>query len=543
MNAELLDKESFSRTVTVPALRLPKQHCHRMQKKLQGFTIDQPRQPSIVPDGARQDTRLLLLRESTTLDGEDNALKALLDGETWELVEHCVTFTYTQLSAEHVLRRILPANVEVPGSFECVGHIARFNLKEEHLPYKHIIGQVVLDKIPHIKTVVNKVDIIENEFRVFPMEVLAGDPCMEATLLQHGARFKLDFSKVYWNSRLETEHQRLVEMFGPQDVVIDAMAGVGPFAIPAAMRGCTVYANDLNPASVHYLRINAAANRVSGRVHAFCLDARYFIRWLLAAPDTLAAPPPPSDSLAAPPAPASNTLAPPCTPCLSPPDAATRSTNATAAAAPTATSTAPSSSPAVAASSLGGEANGSGSSAAAAAAAGPVGGVQSSVAAAGVEGSGGVVPPHGGVVPPHGGVVFQHLVMNLPASAVTFLDALRGAFPRDTWREEQALPLVHVYTFMKGKETQADVLAKVEQYLGGILDAPPQVHVVRNVAPGKVQLRVTFRVPKAVAFAELASATQARPACDSTGQEVLPEILDGGDDALPAKRARVEMHS
>ena len=47
-------------------------------------------------------------------------------------------------------------------------------------------------------------------------------------------------AQVYWNSRLEKEHQRLVDEFRPGQVVADVMAGIGPFAIPAAKKGCTV---------------------------------------------------------------------------------------------------------------------------------------------------------------------------------------------------------------------------------------------------------------------------------------------------------------
>lgn len=40
------------------------------------------------------------------------------------------------------VQRLLPPDTEVPTAFETVGHIAHLNLKEEHLPYKHVIGQV-----------------------------------------------------------------------------------------------------------------------------------------------------------------------------------------------------------------------------------------------------------------------------------------------------------------------------------------------------------------------------------------------------------------
>ena len=64
----------------------------------------------------------------------------------------------------------------------------------------------------------------------------------------------------------------------------------------------------------------------------------------------------------------------------------------------------------------------------------------------------------------------------------------------------------------------ADVIARAERYLGGKLDAPPKIHVVRDVAPGKLMLCVTFRVPEAVAF-------------NGRGQ---------GEDGAAAKRQKVD---
>jgi tRNA (guanine37-N1)-methyltransferase len=126
---------------------------------------------------------------------------------------------------------------------------------------------------------VNKLDSIDHVFRFFKMELLAGEPdyivehvgaswvsvLSILTRLKHESdcRFTFDFTKVYWNSRLHTEHARLVDLFGPDDVVADGFAGVGPFAVPAAKKGCGVLANDLNPESAKYLNINAQNNHAS----------------------------------------------------------------------------------------------------------------------------------------------------------------------------------------------------------------------------------------------------------------------------------------
>lgn len=106
---------------------------------------------------------------------------------------------------------------------------------------------------------------------------------------------------MYWNSRLHTEHARLIDLFKPEDVIADVFAGVGPFAVPAGKKGCGVLANDLNPASYKYLQINIDNNnvgigfenqegsnryspvtishaQVSSLVRPFCEDGKDFIR-------------------------------------------------------------------------------------------------------------------------------------------------------------------------------------------------------------------------------------------------------------------------
>lgn len=131
---------------------------------------------------------------------------------------------------------------------------------------------------------VNKVGTITNEFRVPKFEILAGEDNMVTELKQYGATFKLDYGLVYWNSRLEHEHLRLISQFQPGEIICDMFAGIGPFAIPAAQKGCAVFANDLNPDSIRYLKINAKVNKVDDSVNAYNMDARKFISQLMTAP-------------------------------------------------------------------------------------------------------------------------------------------------------------------------------------------------------------------------------------------------------------------
>ena len=46
----------------------------------------------------------------------------------------------------------------------------------------------------------------------------------------------------------------------------DVFAGVGPFTLPAAKKGCGVLANDLNPSSFEYLQKNINDNHVGAPV-------------------------------------------------------------------------------------------------------------------------------------------------------------------------------------------------------------------------------------------------------------------------------------
>nr|XP_033326018.1 tRNA (guanine(37)-N1)-methyltransferase isoform X1 [Megalopta genalis] len=189
-----------------------------------------------------------------------------------------ITINYDNWPINDILKAVLPEGFEVPTSYSLVGHIVHLNLRDMHLPYKTIIGQVFLDTIPVAKTVVNKMNTIDTTFRHFTMEILAGDKDTITVAKENGCMYELDFSQVYWNPRLSTEHSNLIKIMKPNDVMYDVFAGVGPFAIPAARKGIRVLANDLNPESYKWLKRNAEINKVKSNIKSFNMDGREFLK-------------------------------------------------------------------------------------------------------------------------------------------------------------------------------------------------------------------------------------------------------------------------
>ncbi|KAK9092281.1 hypothetical protein Syun_027192 [Stephania yunnanensis] len=195
-----------------------------------------------------------------------------------ELVQCRLTLFYNYWQMNEILESLLPTDMTVPAAFETVGHIAHLNLRDEHIPYKKLIAQVVLDKNkPKIKTVVNKIDAIQNDYRTMELEVLAGNHSLVTIVVENGLRFHVDLAKVYWNSRLATERLRLVSRFTNTDVLCDVFAGVGPLALAAAKKVKRVYANDLNPAAVEYLERNCVFNKLERKIEVYNMEGRRFI--------------------------------------------------------------------------------------------------------------------------------------------------------------------------------------------------------------------------------------------------------------------------
>jgi len=452
----LLEKSKFDLHLQLLAIQIPQELCSVITRILHGYLLDRPRVKPVVQDSSNEKARLLILSESIKDPGlievptdKLEAVKKLCD---IKVVPYSLVLGYMYWTADHILKEILPPGVEVPSSFETIGHIAHLNICGDLLPYKHAIARVIFDKNqPKIKTVVNKVGTISNEFRVPSFEILEGEENLVTEVKQYGATFRLDYGLVYWNSRLEHEHKRLVSQFQPGQIICDMFSGVGPFAIPAAQRGCHVFANDLNPASVNYLRTNAELNKVKGKIFVYNMDARDFMHHLMVMrlnePDLGGH----FEECRT-----SNLELLKSTGILEVHEKMSYSHESSAGITKIES----------AKKSKRKEKEGTGTTC--------------------IDISKSKTWEH-----------FDHVVMNLPASALEFLDVFQGLFSRSYWKGP--MPWIHCYCFMRSNETEEMIIERAETALLSKIE-DPIIHRVRDVAPNKAMLCLSFKLPETAAF-------------------------------------------
>ena len=169
--------------------------------------------------------------------------------------------------------------IDLPKSFDLIGDIAILDLKPELTTHEGTVGQAVMQVHPNVRAVFAKAGPVSGPDRLRPLRRVAGENRTETTHREFGCRFKVDLSKVFFSPRLSTEHQRVAESVGEQEVIVDMFAGVGPFSILIAKRLGAVKVNaiDSNPEATRLIEENARLNRVETKVQVWAGNANEIV--------------------------------------------------------------------------------------------------------------------------------------------------------------------------------------------------------------------------------------------------------------------------
>jgi tRNA (guanine37-N1)-methyltransferase len=190
----------------------------------------------------------------------------------------------------HMLKQILGSILTpeetalVYSAFDQIGDIVIVKIPDELMPKKKLIADTILTNVKTSKAVFAQVSPVRGDFRVRDLELIAGENRTITEYKEHGCRFKVDVAKMYFSPRLSTERQRIADMMGDNETIVNMFAGVGTYSvvIAKANKTCKVYSIDSNAAASELDRTNAKLNKVQDRIVSIHGDAAQVIKEQLA---------------------------------------------------------------------------------------------------------------------------------------------------------------------------------------------------------------------------------------------------------------------
>ncbi len=167
------------------------------------------------------------------------------------------------------LRKVLKGKLSeeeirfVRRSFEIIGDVVIIEIPDEIMHRREDIVEAILERHKHVKTILRKVGEVDGVFRVARYEPIYGERT-ETVVKEHGCRFLVDPTKVYYSVKLSGERERIARLVRDHERVLVMFAGVGPYPIVIAKlaRPREVVGVELNPAAVEYFRKNVQLNKV-----------------------------------------------------------------------------------------------------------------------------------------------------------------------------------------------------------------------------------------------------------------------------------------
>jgi tRNA wybutosine-synthesizing protein 2 len=165
-----------------------------------------------------------------------------------------------------------------PSSWRVLGDVILLDLADYEPDERRAIGEALLE-LHGAATVLDDRGVAGMRRRPDVRHV-CGDRDTETVHRENGYRFRLDPREVMYSVGNARERRRVEELVETDERVLDMFAGIGYFAVPAALGGAHVTAAEIDATAHGYLADNAALNDVADRLearHADCrdVDGRY----------------------------------------------------------------------------------------------------------------------------------------------------------------------------------------------------------------------------------------------------------------------------
>ena len=174
---------------------------------------------------------------------------------------------------------------DLPRSYKMIGKVLLLRLKPSILKYRKVIGVAAHEMLPYVHAVflVRGMAGIKRRPKIELLSAKKGHhagPLSQTLHYEHCCQFLLDLNHVMWAAGNKGEKLRMIKLARKGETIVDMFAGIGYWTIPIAKHSKVkrIFAIDINPKSIEFLRKNIIMNGVSGKIEILQGDCRRFAK-------------------------------------------------------------------------------------------------------------------------------------------------------------------------------------------------------------------------------------------------------------------------
>lgn len=159
-------------------------------------------------------------------------------------------------------------------SYDVVGDLAIIIIAEGLEARENLIGEAILAINKNVKVVLKRAGMYQGEFRLIPLEVIAGENRKETQCKENGVRLLLNPEIAYYSVRSSSERKRIAELVKPGEDVLVMFSGVAPFPLVIAKNSGakSIVGIEKNPEAHRYGVENLKLNKKLRNIKLYCGD-------------------------------------------------------------------------------------------------------------------------------------------------------------------------------------------------------------------------------------------------------------------------------